>query len=203
MEQIIDFILSFPGPTPYLIVFGVLLACGLGVPLPEDIILFVAGLLSYYGITNLTVIIVVSFIGVLIGDSTIFYFGSTYGRRLTRWWIFNKLLPEDRLDVVKSRLEQDGNKLIFVARFMPGLRAPIFFSAGSLHLRFRIFLLFDGLAALISVPAIIGTVYYFGDHVDRVIHTIRQVEHGIFLFIVIAILLIIAKWYITHRHIKK
>jgi len=202
MDKLVDFLLTFYGPTPYLFVFGILIACGLGVPLPEDVILFAAGLLSYYGVVDLSGIIALSFFGVLLGDSIIFFLGAHYGRRLTKKWIFHKLLPDDRLAAVRTKFHERGNKLIFAARFMPGLRAPIFFSAGTLHLPYRIFLFYDGLAALLSVPAIIGAVYYFGDEVDKVVRLIQRIEHGIVFVIAVVVLVVLTKWYITHRKLK-
>jgi membrane protein DedA with SNARE-associated domain len=203
MDRIVDFLLNFYGPTPYLIIFGILVICGLGLPIPEDVILFAAGLMAYYGVTDLWLIIILSYLGVIIGDSIIFTLGAVYGRKLTKKWFFHKLLPDERLNAVKTKLHQRGNRLIFVARFMPGLRAPIYFSAGTLHLPYRVFVFYDGLAALISVPAIIGVIYYFGDELDHVIRVIKRVEHSIFLLIAIGVLTILTKWYMTHRKLKQ
>lgn len=202
MDKLIDFLLSFYGPTPYFIVFGILLACGLGLPIPEDITLFAAGLLSYYGLTELWLMIVISYLGVMIGDSIIFLLGAKYGRKLTKKWFFHKLLPDDRLDAVSKQLRK-RHRLIFAARFMPGLRAPIYFSAGTLHLPFKEFLFYDGLAALLSVPLIVGAVYYFGDQLNEVIRVIQRIEHGI-AFVILAIVgAVLLKWYWTHRKLKK
>jgi membrane protein DedA with SNARE-associated domain len=203
MDKIVDFLLNFYGPTPYFLVFGILLICGLGLPIPEDITLFAAGLAAYYGLTNLWIVIIVAYLGVIIGDSIIFILGATYGPRLTKLWLFHKLLPDERLNVVRVKLHDRGNKLIFAARFMPGLRAPIFFSAGTLHLPYRVFLFYDGLAALISVPIIIGAVYYFGDELDKVVHVIQRIEHSIFFIIATVILAVLAKWYFTHYRLKR
>jgi membrane protein DedA with SNARE-associated domain len=202
MDWLVDLLLNFYGPTPYFLIFGILLACGMGLPIPEDITLFAAGLLSYYGMTNLPAMIVVCLLGVLTGDTIIFFLGATYGRKLTKKWFFHKLLPDERLNAVKIKFNAWGNKLIFVARFMPGFRAPVFFSAGVLHLPYRIFLFYDGMAALISVPTIIGAVYYLGDNIDTVVRFVRRLEHGITLVILTAIALISAKWYVTHRKLK-
>lgn len=203
MDWIAVNIVEFYGPTSYLLIFGVLMVCGLGLPIPEDIVLFAAGLFSYYGVSNLWLMIAVSFLGVMVGDGIIFWLGHHYGRKLTKKWIFHKLLPDDRLNAVQRKFHQRGNPLIFMARFMPGLRAPIFFSAGALHLPYRIFIFYDGVAALLSVPAILGAVYYFGDELDEVVETIKRVENGIVLIIVAFILAIIAKWYVTHRRLKR
>lgn len=203
MDRLVDFLLNFYGPTPYWIVFGVLLACGIGLPIPEDITLFVAGVISYYGITDLWVMIGVCMAGVIFGDSLIFYLGAKYGQKLTKKWFFHKLLPDERLNAVKKKFHDRGNKLIFAARFMPGFRAPIFFSAGMLHLPYRTFIFYNGGAAMISVPAIVGAIYYFGDQLDHVVRVIQKVEHSIALVIFLAALAIVAKWYLTHRPLNR
>jgi membrane protein DedA with SNARE-associated domain len=203
MDTLVDFLLNFHGPTPYFLVFGILLLCGLGIPIPEDITLFAGAVLAYYGIADVYLMILVSFVGVMVGDSFIFWLGSKYGRKLTKKGVFAKLLPEDRLDLVRKRLDKQGNKLIFFARFMPGFRAPIFFSAGTLHLPFKVFFFYDGLAALISVPAIVGLIYYFGDSLDWIVRIIQRAEYGIVIVIFSALFAVIGKWYITHRKLKR
>jgi membrane protein DedA with SNARE-associated domain len=203
MERLVDFLLNFYGPTPYFLIFGILLACGLGLPIPEDITLFSAGLLAYYGVTDLYPMIAVAFVGVILGDLMIFALGHTYGRKLTKKWFFHRLLPDERLNVVQKRFRERGNGLVFLARFMPGLRAPIYFSAGTLKLPYRVFLFYDGVAAAISVPAIIGAVYVFGDELDRVVRVIRKVEHSVFAIVALAVLLILGKWYVTHRRLNR
>lgn len=203
MDKILDILLSLSGPTPYFLLFGVLLVCGLGLPIPEDITLFAGGLSAYYGLTDLWLTILVAYLGVIVGDSVIFWLGAVYGRRLTKKWFFHKLLPDERLNSVRTQFHKKGNKLIFAARFMPGLRAPIFFSAGTLHLPYRVFLFYDGLAAFLSVPTIIGAVYYFGDELDKVVRVIQRVEHSILFVIVAVVLAMAAKWYWTHRRLKR
>ena len=128
MDRLVDFLLNFYGPTPYFLIFGILVICGLGLPIPEDVTLFAAGLLSYYGLTDVWTMIAMAFLGVILGDTVIYWLGAHYGRKLTRHWFFHKLLPDDRLDAVRSQFHRKGNKLVFAARFMPGLRAPIFLS---------------------------------------------------------------------------
>jgi membrane protein DedA with SNARE-associated domain len=196
MDFLLEPLLDMYGPWPYLVIFGVLLACGMGLPIPEDVTLFVAGVLAYYGVCNIYTVIAVSMVGVIFGDSLMWWLGRHYGRALTQKWIFRKLLHEDRLDAVAKRLKANkGERLLFAARFMPGLRAPFFFSAGILHVPYAKFIFYDGMAAILSVPAIVGCVYYFGDNLDQVIRTIKKAEYGIIATIVAGILFLIVKWY--------
>jgi len=203
MDQLLDHLISFPTLMAYLIVFFVLLACGLGVPMPEDITLFVAGYYCYVADTNVWLMIALGFVGVLLGDSIIFMLGSRYGAHLLRFWFFRKVLPPHRLQWFEDKYKKWGNKIIFAARFMPGLRAPIYFSSGALKLPFRVFIFYDGLAALLSVPLIVYTVYFFGHAVDEVVGVIRKVEHGILLTIVTIALVLLAKWYLGRRKIAQ
>lgn len=181
------------GPVPYLIVFALLIACGFGFPMPEDVILFASGMLAYYEAVDVWVIIAVCFLGVMLGDCSVFTIGALYGRRLRKTALVKRLLPPRRMRLVRRKLHEQGNKVIFAARFMPGLRTPVFFSAGTLHLPFRVFFFYDGLAALISVPTIIYAVYFFGDHVDRVIRVIKRIQFGVIGTIILIIGFIVLK----------
>jgi membrane protein DedA with SNARE-associated domain len=86
--------------------------------------------------------------------------------------------------------------VIFAARFMPGLRTPVFFTSGTLHLPLRVFLFYDGLAALISVPTIVYATYFFGNHVDRVVRWVKRIQFGVIgtIVVIVAVLMLKAYW---------
>ncbi len=188
LDALIQLFASLSGPTVYLLLLVVLLICGLGAPIPEDITLILGGYVSYLGTTDPTAVTLVCLFGVIAGDTLIFFLGHKYGRGLLkRSRFFARLLHPERLAGIETRVRKQGNRLIFAARFMPGLRAPIFFSCGTLHVPYRVFLFFDGLAALISVPVIVFSVYFFGHEIDEVVSIIKHVEHGILIGILIIV----------------
>lgn len=199
MDTLLDFFQNFSGPTPFILIFVILLLCGFGLPLPEDIVLFAAGMLSYYDDANIYIMLAVCFAGVIIGDTAVFTIGALYGRKLVKKPFIQRMLPPHRLQIVQKKLHEQGNKVIFAARFMPGLRTPIFFSAGSLHLPISTFLFYDGLAATVSVPVIVYSVFYFGEQVDHVVKVIKKVESGIVLTIVAVIAFVGFKIYFAHK----
>ncbi len=203
MDQLIDYLLKFEGPMPYVVVFAILLICGLGVPFPEDITLLAGGYLVYEGNAELVPMILVGLSGVLIGDVCVYWIGYHFGRGLTKRWIFAKLLPEPRLEFVRQKLTgQRGNFFLFAARFMPGLRAPVYFSSGTLRISFRRFFLLDALAAVMSVPLIVYVAYAGGDVLHSVVAKVKKVEGGIVLVVLFVVLLIVAKWYVGHRKLR-
>src|SRR5580693_8202445 len=77
----IQFLSNLDGVTAYGAILGLLLVCGLGVPMPEDVTLIGAGVLAALGSISLTGAIIASFAGVLIGDAFMFSLGRIYGRR--------------------------------------------------------------------------------------------------------------------------
>ena len=193
METLVEFLIYQPWWAIYVIIFTILIICGLGLPIPEDIILFTMGYCAYNGLADLKTGIVVSMVGVLLGDSMIYFMGQHFGTKLTKRGVFQKLLPEERMEKTKELFHRWGNKVIFVARFMPGLRAPVYFSAGTLHLPFRVFFSYDFLASLISVPLLIVAMYKFGDKVDYVIQEAHKIQGGIVLLVGIAIAGLVGK----------
>lgn len=199
MPKIAEFLLGFQGPTPYVLVFLILLACGFGVPIPEDITLIAAGVLAYYKAANVWGMIVIGLAGVMLGDSAMFWLGRRYGLALAKKRFIARILPEESLARVGEVLKTKGNKILFAARFMPGLRSPIFFTAGALGVPARVFLFYDGMAALISVPAIVYSVYFFGHQMEEIIATIQQANRGIVILIVVVATVLIIKWRLSRR----
>ena len=132
--------------------FCVLLLCGLGLPLPEDVVLVTAGALGQIDGRSWIEVSAVMYAGVMLGDSTIFFAGRYFGVRLrsSRW--FQRYFSEKKQAKVEDLFDRYHSRVLFVGRFLPGLRAPIFFTAGSTRVKFWKFFFFDGLAALISVP---------------------------------------------------
>ncbi len=136
--------------------FVLLVACGLGVPMPEDIALIGGGILAGIGpprgVGSVYAMMVVGLAGILVGDSIIFKAGRDQGDALldTR---FGKHIPRARVAEVRELFVKHGPKFIMVARFIPGVRAVTYFVAGSSKLPFYVFVLYDGLAAILSAPA--------------------------------------------------
>jgi membrane protein DedA with SNARE-associated domain len=140
-------------------------------------------------------------VGVLIGDSLVYWFGHHYGRKLLKRWPFRMFIDEEKIETIKVKLHDHGDKVLFGARFMPGLRSTVFFASGLLHFPYRKMIVYDGLAALISVPTIVYSVFYFGDFLEYVIRFIKRVEGGIAGVILLIVLALFTRYYLK-RHKK-
>jgi len=172
---------------------GILLLCGLGVPIPEDISLISAGYLAHLGTVDLHTVFLVCFAAVLGGDTLAFAMGRTVGTKLLASRFGHRYFTPRRQRRVRAYFRTYGSKVIFVARFLPGLRFSIFLSAGMLHVRPYVFIVYDALAALLSVPFLVYLAYYFGNNIDRVVKWARRSEYGILVLAGVAVLFIAYK----------
>jgi membrane protein DedA with SNARE-associated domain len=100
---------------------------------------------------------------------------------------------------VRAYFRTYGSKVIFVARFLPGLRFSIFLSAGMLRVRTYVFIVYDALAALLSVPFLVYSAWYFGDQIDHVIVWTKRSEYGIMALVGVVVLYVAIKIYRKRR----
>jgi len=169
-----DFLFHFYGPAGYVGVFSLLVACGLGVPLPEDIALIGGGILAGIGpprgVGSVWLMMCVGLCGILVGDSIIFKAGKDHGDALldTR---LGRHIPRDRVAKVRELFAKHGSKFIMVARFLPGVRAVTYFVAGSSKVPYYVFALYDGLAALLSAPVWVYLGFWMYRH-----HAMRRAQ---------------------------
>jgi membrane protein DedA with SNARE-associated domain len=172
---------------------GILLLCGLGLPIPEDISLISAGYLAHLGTVHLHGVFVVCFVAVLGGDTMAFTVGRLFGTRLLATRFGHRYFSPRRQLRVRAYFRRYGSKVVFIARFLPGLRFSIFLSAGMLHVRPYVFIVYDSLAALLSVPFLVYLAYFFGGKIDHVILWARRSEYGILVLVLVAALFLAIK----------
>ena len=189
-------LLGSHGAMAYLSIFAVLVACGLGVPLPEDISLILGGFLVFKGAANLWGMVATGFLGILVGDSLIYLAGRRVGRQLRtgHGWLARVVTPARRVQV-EGLFARHGEKIVIAARFMPGVRAVTYFTAGSAGMPYPRFICFDGLAALLSAPLFVFLGYRFGRHLQQVIELMKRYQ-----LIAMGVLLVVCLlWAAAHR----
>jgi membrane protein DedA with SNARE-associated domain len=177
----------------YMWLTGILLLCGLGLPIPEDISLIAAGYFSYKGVLDVHKAFAVCFAAVLAGDTLAFFMGRLGGRRVLASPFARRYFTPRRQLRVRAYFRKFGSKVVLIGRFTPGLRFTIFFTAGTLHLRPSVFLIYDFSAAAFSVPILVYSAWYFGGQIDRVVKLARQTEHGILVALAVLVAVVAVK----------
>jgi membrane protein DedA with SNARE-associated domain len=183
----------------YVAVFIALMICGAGLPLPEDITLVAGGVIAGLGYANVHAMFALAMFGVLLGDAAIFMLGHHYGARILRWRFVARVLTPDRYARVQEKFDQYGNRMLFFARFLPGMRTTVYLTAGTTHrVSFLRFLLIDTLAALISVPFWVYLGFFGADNHEWLVKWMRRGQSSLWVLVGILVLVVLVSWW-RHR----
>jgi len=178
VDALLQRLAAHRGPGAYGTVFALIAGSGLGIPINEDVVILGAGALTLYGVFDARLLIATVLIGLLIADGLIYYWGRRFGAALLLKRPFSYVISPAQLLSAQKRFEGGGAGLIFATRFLAGLRAPIHFTAGTLKISYRTFVMCDMGAAVFEVPVLIFAVRFVGGHVDRVLPYVKRFEYA-------------------------
>jgi membrane protein DedA with SNARE-associated domain len=164
-----DFILTHGS---YLAIVLLLVLTGVGLPVPEEIVIVAAGVLSSPTVSRLDPRLAASacLAGVLAGDCVMYWLGRVLGRtylRQHRWFAW--IAHGNREERMEEIIQQHGLKVFLIARFLVGIRAPLYLAMGILRVDFRRFLLCDGACGAVVVGVFFVLSYFCGGWIGDLI----------------------------------
>jgi membrane protein DedA with SNARE-associated domain len=172
----------------YIAIFGVVILGNMGLPIPEETILILAGYLVWEGQLRLPIVLAIGFVSAVLGDNLGYWFGRELGRRaIERYghWVF---VTPARVDATQQVVARYGPMAVFVGRFVPGLRFLIGPVAGITGLRPLPFIVANVLGAALYVPAAVGVGYAIGlglgDYLAQVKRPVAQLDHVVPIVII-------------------
>jgi pimeloyl-ACP methyl ester carboxylesterase/membrane protein DedA with SNARE-associated domain len=127
----------------------------------EDLTSITAGALAGNGQISLALAIAACFFGIYIGDLLIFLAGRFFGRAAVSRAPLKWFVSETSLKRGAAWLGKNGMSAIFLSRITPGLRLPVYFSAGVLKTDFLSFAFFFAVAAAVWTPILVGATAWF------------------------------------------
>lgn len=195
-----DSLVEFFSTYPYFGVVLIFLACGMGLPLPEEIVLMAAGFICYKfpERTSVQLMMWTCAGAIVLGDIIPFVLGRIFGTRLLRIRWLRLLVTRQRLARFDRWFRRRGDLVIIIARFLAGIRVVAFFTAGTMKMPWRRFLLLDALGVVILVPPLVLLPYRFGAAIEDVVARVQQVERSI-LYTAIGLLAVAALWWWLRR----
>jgi membrane protein DedA with SNARE-associated domain len=183
----------------YVALLALLVAGGVGVPVPEELVQLTAGYLARRGILSLLPAIGVAWVGIVAGDFLLFRLGRSQGARVLDAPLVARVLTPRRRAFIERHFERHAFLTIVVARHASGLRIPVFAMAGASGVGSARFLLADGLSALASIPLVVGAGWYFAGHVEALKREMRWIE----LALAAAVVAVAVAWALLARRRKR
>jgi membrane protein DedA with SNARE-associated domain len=174
----------------YLGVFlGIILTGVPLVPMPEELPVVLGGALAGSDTVSWWIMLPVCILAVVIGDGLLYTIGRLWGPHLLKYgWVKRRLLPPDRLERIESNFRKHGIKLLLFARLTPGIRSPIFLTAGLTRMSPARFFLADAIYAVPGVTLLFFLGYWFsGSMVSLINNEVAQVRHIIILLVILGV----------------
>ncbi len=212
LERLVDMLGGHGLHVGMAFVFTVLLLCGFGLPMPEDVVLATGGVLAWLAsdVTEVTfgamirdrgllAMIVVGLAGIVAGDTIIFLAGRRFGHRVADVAPLRRIVTPAKLEAVEKQIRRRGNLVVLIARFLPGLRAPTFFTVGHARMPLWEFVAFDGAAALISAPLWIGLGFWLGSDLQALAREASRFSHYILLAVGLVLFALWVRWWQGRR----
>lgn len=150
------------GQFTYAGIFAALRLSGLGVPLPEEVTIVSAGLLSHAGVVRWWLALPVCVAGVLSGDIVLYWVGRAWGLRILDWRPARRVLSPERLAEFEAAYRRRGMVIV--------LGVPVSFTLAFLFSS-QVWRILDdvrrverwaALAALVAVAVWLGVRQYRG-----------------------------------------
>ena len=145
----------------YFVIFSVAVIDAFFPLVPSETVLVIGGSFAASGDLNLLFVILAGSVGAILGDNISYGIGSLVGERTVKRW-FRSEKAHKRLEWAERTLDERGAYIIIVARFIPGGRTAVTFSAGYIPtFPWRRFIVYDIVAGVIwaTYAALLG---YFG-----------------------------------------
>ena len=133
-----------------------------GLVFPGETAVLLGGFMAYQGKLSVVALAVITSLAAILGDTVGYWLGDFKGKR----WIlrFGKRFgaTEERLDGAKEYFHRFGGRAVFLGRFTSVARAFVPFTAGTLHLPYRVFLPYNVVGGVVWATLFSYLGFIFG-----------------------------------------
>lgn len=170
-----------------------------GIPFPGETMLVTAAAYAGAGHLQIPFVIGAAAAGAIIGDNGGYLIGRTGGREVVERFGKYVRLDEAKLDKAQRYFEKNGDKTVFLGRFVAVLRTWVAFLAGLNRMHWPKFLLFNALGGICWALLYGILAFELGKNLPLLHKLITGI--GVAGVTIVVIAVIVA--YVLHRRAKK
>ncbi len=187
-------------------VFISLILGGLGLPIPEDLPVLLAGIVIAKGVVPMTSMAFVCYAGVIIADLMIYGIGYKLGPRIVSFGTKSPFLPSvtsERVEKIREALRKRRFMCILIGRHLFPIRSVTFLTAGALRVPFLEFLISDLIAGFISVALMLSLGMYLGEQITpELFNYVGEELHFIAIALSVVIIFFSTYYYFRMKKLK-
>ena len=181
-------LLAAIGRHGYILVFFIVLAEALGMPVPAALALVAGGAAAAAGLLHLTTLLLLAVTAMILGDSLLFVLGRHMGWALLGFLCKLSVNPETCILRSAEAFYKRGKATLLFAKFIPGINTMAPPLAGSMKMRADIFLRFDLAGATLYAIVYIVVGYLFRDVLASVAHGFQTAGRAVESVTVLALI---------------
>jgi membrane protein DedA with SNARE-associated domain len=181
--------MSAPGRAAGAYGITILVMLALATFIAEDLACIAAGLLVARGVLGFWIASFACFVGIYVGDLLLYAAGRWFGRPMLRYAPFRWWIKESDLWRLSEAFDRKGIWMIFISRFIPASRLPLFLGAGILHYSFLRMALALLAAGGLWTPPFVGAAYLLG---EQMLAWVEHYEKAAFYVLIAVVLVLVA-----------
>ncbi len=169
-QEFFNWILSYPSDTIFFVIVGVLFIASVleslpftGMFFPSESLTIFFGILAFKGVVNINILIIVAYIGILVGDIIGYYIGKKVGEDFLRKHSKKLKIDEKKYNKMKQFLDNNLFKALFIGRSNGFTRWITPFLAGANGIKIDKFIFLNMITAAFWAPAFLLGGYYLGE----------------------------------------
>ena len=179
----------------YLGIFIAVFVGNLGIPVPEESVMLVAGFLAGRALLDLRIVYVAVIASAVTGDCCGYVIGRTGGQRVLLRLASAFPFMRSRYDRLQLFFQTHGSKAVFMARFITGVRFMAGPMAGACGMPFFQFLGWNVLGAIVWCSLVVTVGYLVGGELYHAMTMAHQASRWIALAAVAVAIMVWFFWW--------
>jgi membrane protein DedA with SNARE-associated domain len=144
------------------------------------------------------ILLPVCIIGVVFSDIVLYGVGRYLGEWLLKRPWMARILPPHKRQLTEENFHRYGVGLLVVGRLVPGIRAPLFLTAGSMRLPLPRFLLADGIGAVVGNSLFFFLGFWLGDSIKSLVEHAEEKLKPILIVVGVGLVVAYLLWHFLH-----
>jgi len=198
VEKFVEYIVAGISASGYFGIFVLMALESMIAPVPSEVVMPFAGYLALQGKFNFWLALLASSIGSIFGSLLSYCIGFYGGRPLVLKFGRYLLLEEEHLKWTENWFSKQGDKTIFISRFIPVVRHLISIPAGIAKMAMHKFLVYTFIGATIWNFLLLYAGFKLGSHWDK----IHQFSKELDVIFIAAVVLFLA-YFVWKHHRRK
>ena len=168
-------------------------------PVPEEVTLLGAGYLARIGRLSFWLALVAAYLAIIAGDVITFFVARLFLPRLLRMKWVKKIFSARAQKWAEDLVARHGTWTIVIARFLVGLRGPVYAALGASPYPSGKFMVVNSAVGVLEVAILVFVGWLLGPS-DRLVHGVREIELASAAVLIFSVLLpFVLKRWLQHR----